>query len=394
MAIIPFPKIKGKNGGEGGPEKTTITLPVAARPLARIRFEPVDQQVRAVPLQGALNWLEENLNQGAAIHEVDINGPGDPLAEISETLEILGHLRSKYPDMDISVTTLGIHAELHARDLAQAGVKKVRLLVDAVSQKVAEKLYAWIRPGRKTIPLGESVPMLLQEQHLAVKVFREEGCTVAVCTKVYPGINDGHVAKIAEIMANAGAQAMMLIPWKKGPGRADIKLDPPSLRTLKQLQKSTSAYLPTELAAESELFIGAGCSSLLGSCLSISNLKPGPLKDRPNLAVVSSNGMEIDLHLGQAHQVLIYGPREDGLACLLETRSAPEPGSSERWEELAATLHDCFAVLAVSAGERPRKILGGHGIRVLITDNEIEGTVDTLYGGGKKGKKGKKGKIT
>jgi nitrogen fixation protein NifB len=94
--------------------------------------------------------------------------------------------------------------------------------------------------------------------------------------------------------------------------------------------------------------------------------------------------MEVDLHLGQAYQVLIYGPREDGLACLLETRPAPEPGSSDRWEELAERLPDCFAILAASAGERPRNILGDHGITILITDGEIESTVDMLYGGGKK----------
>ncbi len=98
--------------------------------------------------------------------------------------------------------------------------------------------------------------------------------------------------------------------------------------------------------------------------------------------------MEVDLHLGQAYQVLIYGPRQDGLICLLGSRPVPEPGSgNSRWEELAQTLTDCFAILAASAGESPRRVLGEHGITVLITDSEIEGTVDLLYGGGKKGKR-------
>ncbi len=33
-------------------------------------------------------------------------------------------------------------------------------------------------------------------------------------------------------------------------------------------------------------------------------------KNRPRLAVCSSNGFEVDLHLGQTGQFLIYGPNE------------------------------------------------------------------------------------
>ena len=85
---------------------------------------------------------------------------------------------------------------------------------------------------------------------------------------------------------------------------------------------------------------------------------------------------------------MIYGPREDGLACLLGTRPVPETGAGiSRWQELAASLHDCFAILAASAGESPRRILAEQGITVLITENEIEGTIDVLYHGIKKRKK-------
>lgn len=117
------------------------------------------------------------------------------------------------------------------------------------------------------------------------------------------------------------------------------------------------------------------------------SLQPKPSKTQPNVAVISSNGMEVDLHLGQAYQVLIYGPREDGLNCLLGTRSVPEPGSgNSRWQELAKSISDCFAILTASAGESPKRILGQHGITVFITDSEIEGSVDLLLGGGKKKK--------
>lgn len=134
--------------------------------------------------------------------------------------------------------------------------------------------------------------------------------------------------------------------------------------------------------------MGTDCSSPLAGCESIDGRFPKPTRERPNVAVVSAGGMDVDLHLGQAYQAMVYGPREDGLTCLLGTRPVPEPGGgNSRWEKLSESLHDCFALLTTSAGENPRRILASHGITVLITENEIEGTVDVLYGGGKKGKK-------
>ncbi len=110
------------------------------------------------------------------------------------------------------------------------------------------------------------------------------------------------------------------------------------------------------------------------------------------MAVASSGGLEVDLHLGQAIRFLIFGPRpSDGLASLLGVREAPEPGGGEaRWTALAETLKDCFAVLASSAGAQPRHILAASGITVLTTEADVQGAVDALFGGGKRGKKGGK----
>lgn len=389
MTIITFQHKEGSCCAETETRPTILTLPVASRKLHRIRFDPPGAQVRAVPPAGALNWLEENIKQGANIRTVNIEGPGDPLGEIAETLETIKLVSDRFPEIKLTITTLGIFAEQHAESLGLAGVSGVTLLVDAVTREVGKTLYAWIRPGRKTVPLDQAVTMLLLEQLLAVKAFKKEGCTVTVRSMVYPGFNDSHMEEIAKVMARAGAEAMELAPCKRTADQDDLHPDPPGLDTLLLLQKSTEKYLKTTLTAVQDHRIGVDCSSQQGICRPLTSLKPEPTKKRPNVAVVSSNGMEVDLHLGQAYQVLIYGPREDGLACLLEIRPAPEPGSSDRWEELAERLHDCFAVLAASAGESPRKILGGHGITVIITDGEIESTVDSLYGGGKKGKKGK-----
>jgi nitrogen fixation protein NifB len=105
---------------------------------------------------------------------------------------------------------------------------------------------------------------------------------------------------------------------------------------------------------------------------------------RPNLAVASFNGIDVDLHIGHARQLLIYGPGEDGRVCMLEARPTPEPGGGEaRWKALAEVLEDCFALLASGAGNKPMKILEDHGIDVFITKGNMKRPVDILFDGRK-----------
>ena len=114
---------------------------------------------------------------------------------------------------------------------------------------------------------------------------------------------------------------------------------------------------------------------------------PRPSKNKPNLAVCSSDGFEVDLHLGQAFQFLIYGP-EDGPVVLLEARPAPEPGGQDaRWQQTALILGDCFAVLAAAAGESPKRILNQNGLEVITREGNVEGLVDVLYGAAAKRKR-------
>jgi nitrogen fixation protein NifB len=267
-----------------------------------------------------------------------------------------------------------------------AGLDSLTLLIETMDAATAEKLYVWIRPGKKTIALDKAVAVLVDEQPKTLLAMVAAGVAVTIRTTVYPGFNGHQVVTIAETMAGLGARAMELVPIVPDPAEADGPA--PSTRVhMEEIGKLAAQHLAT--ISHQMAVTECGCASGCG-CGGRETVQPGfpkPSPARPRVAVVSSNGMDVDLHLGQAATMLIYGPRADGLTCLLETRQAPKPGSGEsRWEQLAETLHDCFALLAVSAGQRPREVLGGHGIRVLLTEDNIEGTVDVLYGGGKKQK--------
>jgi len=350
---------------------------VAPRSFSRIRFDPIDSQARAVPPAGAVNWLSENIRKGRAVSAVDLNGPGDPMCEISPTLETLGLIRQQYPDIQLSLSTLGLHNE-RVDDLVAAGITEVNILVNAVEQQTAEKIYAWVRPASKTIPLSEAAALLLREQAQAVRAFKAAGCRVVIQTTVYPGFNDDHLEAIARAMAALGADSMLLLSCQ-GPVDEETEMwIPPDKKRLLALQEGCGKYLKTAVSCERVSPLGSASTPLPGA---FGTVKAS--KSRPNLAVVSSNGIDIDLHLGQAPRVLVYGPREDGLACLLDSRPVAKAGcGSSRWQELAGTLTDCFAILTASAGESPRKIFADNGITVLTSNGEIEASVDSIYGGG------------
>jgi len=336
-----------------------------------------------------LTWIDENIAQGAEIEAINIKGPGDPLIEIEPTLETLHLMQEKHPQIKVILTTSGVHGEKHAIELAKSGVAHVTLLVDAVDPEIAEKLYAWIRPEKKTVPLAEAVDILISEQRKAVTAFKDAGCRVSIKTRVYPGYNDAHIEKIAKTMSTLGVEDMALVPYRPGTDPEKEMPTSPSDDMMARIDKQVGKYLLGHIIKEPTVSgLGQECKVVGKNCITDSTLTPKPTKNRPNVAVASLTGMDVDLHLGQAYTFLIYGPREDGLPCLLENRPAPEAGGGDsRWQELAESLGDCFALLASGAGNRPTKVLTNAGITVLITENEIEGTVDVLFGGGKTKKK-------
>ena len=390
MTVIPISSAPHYIAPANDTEVPLLKLPVA--PLAFCRMRHI-QEAKAHPAMNVSEVVAE-VGRYPGLTHVELGGPGDPLASLSATLATLAQLSEHRPDLTIGLTTVGLRGAEYAAELAAAGVGSVTLLVEALDAATAERLYAWIRPGKKNIPLQDAVPLLLDEQARAVPALAAAGLAVTIQSTVYPGINAHYMAAIAETMAELGATAMRLVPFLPDPTLANA---PPAATRehMEQLARLTSHFLPTTSVVMDVADCGCDCGPRCGSgatcgCGAVAAVPTGlprPTAERPRVAVVSATGMDVDLHLGQARKLLIYGPREDGLACLLETRQAPDPGSGvSRWEQLADVLHDCFALLAVSAGQRPREVLGNRGIRVILTEENIEGTVDLLYGGGKKHK--------
>lgn len=366
-------------------EENIVYLPVAPQVVGRSRFAPLlptSTPTATVPeviaiLQRVMEDSPHPITMAA------ISGPGDPLATPDITLRTISQIKDLYPQLKVGLKTYGIGSEKLASKLASAGLDYVEIQIDAMRSEMLERLYAWIRPGKKTLKISEAAPLLISEQRNGVPALKFHEIKVCIHTTLYSGYNIDRVGKIARDMRELGADAIALSSHTTL-SETEIFLESPTDKEIQQATDDASEYLQVVrplLSAETKNIDDSEQS------IAITSSYPKPSKERPNVAVVSSSGMEVDLHLGHAGRFLIYGPREDGLPCLLETRDAPAPGSGkDRWLRVATTLEDCFVLLAASAGETPRSTLAKTGLSVLVTDDAIEGMVDVLYGGGKKGK--------
>lgn len=369
-----------KMAPELGNYQSKLTLPIAPKAVARLRLgdDPAQNSPALAP-EAASAYLEAQTTQGKDIAMVELAGPGDPLATPDLTLTTLDLLRQAHPDWSCTLVTHGLGGAELAETLAAHGLKEITLLVEAIDPEVICRLYAWIRPGDRTIAIVEAAQILASEQARTVRACKAAGVVVNIRTTLYPGGNEKRVAAVAARMAELGATSLTVLPFQPGSGGENC-LESPSKEMLREARNLAATWLPPT-AELRRLNIGeAPVEQATGV--------PRPSRERPNLAVVSTNGREVDLHLGEAAYLLIYGPREDGLVGLFGTRPAPRPGDGKaRWGTLAETLNDCFAVLTVSAGDNPRKILGQKGIAVLTSEGEVEGMVDLLFGGGRNKRK-------
>jgi nitrogen fixation protein NifB len=246
--------------------------------------------------------------------------------------------------------------------------------------------------------MREAAPALLDAQARAIRALHQAGIYVKVNMTVYAGINEDHVPQLAQVVHTLGAELLALVPFH--PTCTDLTGEktapkPPSAERMATLREQASRFIAVLPGNQTCSHTLAGMEPCLDPAsasgpLAVVSTMPKPSGARINVAVASSSGLDVDLHLGQAIRFLIFGPREsDGLPSLLGSRNAPEPGGGDaRWNTLAEVLHDCFALLAASAGAHPRELLASQGITVLTGEAEIQGAVDTLFGGGKK--RGKK----
>src|SRR5271166_6420903 len=312
----------------------------------------------------ALEYYKQVRQRVPDLAVVGIAGPGDPFANAPETMETLTLIRQEDPDVLLCVATNGLMVGPHLDGLAELKVSHVTVTINAVDPFIGQRVYAWMRDGTRV-----------------VRGLEERGITVKVNTVLIPGVNEDHVPEIARITAGLGADVLNCIPIYPVAGTPFGELEQPSGSVVAKARHEAAHYLPqmshcTRCRADAVGKLGEAMTQEVLDCLQAA--RSPQAESRPYVAVASAEGMLVNLHLGEADELLIF----DANGQLVATRPAPPAGSgSRRWQEMAARLNDCRAVLASGAGETPSRLLTDLGVTVRLTEGLVADAVAEVYQG-------------
>lgn len=337
---------------------------------------------------GQAHYYMEQMSRKMDISVVGIAGPGDPFADPDLTLRTLKLVRRSFPDITLCVSTNGLNLLSSIPVLVTAGVSHVTLTINAVDEQVGAGIYRWIRVNKRVFRGKEAASLLLQAQLAALASLRDHGITVKINTIIIPGVNDHHAVQVAKETARRGADIQNCIPMIPVDGAEFEDMSEPAPDMMKKIRQECGEYLVQMSHCQRCRADAAGLIGEKDPAAWIPELKQAagmpmnPAENRPYVAVASREGFLVNQHLGEMDQILIYGMGEDNKMYLADKRPAPGKGGGDtRWEKLAATLHDCRAVLVQGAGIRPVAMLEEAGIHVHMVEGLIDDAVNRVFAG-------------
>jgi len=338
----------------------------------------------------AMIYLNQVLAIKKNISVVGIAGPGDAFANPEDSLETLRLVREKYPDMILCVATNGLNLEPYTEQLAKVKVSHVSVTVNAVDPAIAEKIYSWVRDGKRVLRAEQGAEILLEKQLSGIRALKKSGVAVKINSIILPGINDHHMEDIAAKMAELKVDILNCIPYYPNEGAYFKDMKEPSPEMVASVRKAAGKHIKqmhhcTRCRADAVGLLGESPETRIMEALkncSSQKTKTAENPDRPHVAVATLEGVLINQHLGESNRLQIYGQADKGEIRMVEDRLTPEPGEGDnRWIKLAETLKDCCALMVSGIGSNPRKILCENGIQVLEVEGLIKDVVERFYFG-------------
>ncbi|SHH54322.1 nitrogen fixation protein NifB [Sporobacter termitidis DSM 10068] len=253
LRIKQLEKISGQHpcfSGKSNMNKGRVHLPVSPtcniqckfckRSLNKTEQRPgVTNQI--LTPEKALEILEKALELCPDITVAGIAGPGDTLAT-PYALETFRLIKERHPELINCLSTNGLLLERYADELWEAGVKTITVTVNAVDPYIQAQICSFIFLGDRVYEGVEAAQLLIDAQKRGIRKMAALGAVVKINIVLIPGVNDDHIADIAETVSQLGASIINIIPLIPQHEMADF--EEPGCQELSEARAVAEEYLP------------------------------------------------------------------------------------------------------------------------------------------------------
>lgn len=178
---------------------------------------------------------------------VGVAGPGEPL-ENDETFEALRLVHQAHPTLRKCVSTNGLRLESRLPQLLDVGVTSLTVTVNAPDSETGQYLYLWARDEGTVYHGQEAAEHLIECQRRGIQAALAVGLMLKVNTVLVPGVNDQHVARLAQQLGQMGVRLMNIMPLI--PSGAMKTRRPPTCEELRLARLACETWVPQFRACE------------------------------------------------------------------------------------------------------------------------------------------------
>lgn len=189
----------------------------------------------------ALDIIEKALELCPDITVAGIAGPGDTLAT-PYAIETFRLVQEVHPELINCLSTNGLLLERYAQEIWDVGVRTLTVTVNAVDPVILTKICSNIFLGDRIYEGIEAAQILIDAQKRGIKKIALLGAVVKINIVLIPGVNDNHIADIAETVSLLGASIINIIPLIPQHEMSDLPA--PDCEALSKARVAAEKHLP------------------------------------------------------------------------------------------------------------------------------------------------------
>lgn len=174
---------------------------------------------------------------------VGIAGPGDALANFSNTKKSIELIKAVDEDVTFCLSTNGLMLLYYADEIIKLGVTHVTVTINAVDPKIGAKIYREVNYMGRSLMGEDAAEILIRNQLEGLAYLASKGVICKVNIVMIKGINDKHIETVVKKVKECGAYITNIMPLIPAKGSAFENMPLTSNKELNQLRKKCETYI-------------------------------------------------------------------------------------------------------------------------------------------------------